>query len=48
VLAFATYPFSPIRLSKTRLDRFDRDARESSCEFRERSLVESIEDPAGA
>ena len=28
VLAFATYPFSPIRLSKTRLDRFDRDVRE--------------------
>jgi len=28
VLAFATYPFSPIRLSKTRLDHFDRDARE--------------------
>jgi hypothetical protein len=47
VLAFATYPFSPIRLSKTRLDHFDRDAGELQ-RIRRRSLVETIAGPAGA
>ena len=48
VLAFATYPFSPIRLSKTRLDHFDRDACNITSYVACESLVETIVRPAGA